>query len=141
MILRLLSDGLDPMWGPTLRLVSCCSNPRLWLWTLLAAAACGGATSAITNGLVDVGGHRLFIECTGIGSPTVVLDAGLTNGGESWSSVQPQIAEFTRVCNYDRAGVGRSEAVSPQIRKAVQEQQRRPPAERRGCNEGGEAGR
>lgn len=53
---------------------------------------------------VDVGGYRLNINCTGQGSPTVVLEAGLGVPAISWRAVQPDIAKFTRVCSYDRAG-------------------------------------
>jgi pimeloyl-ACP methyl ester carboxylesterase len=61
--------------------------------------------------LVDVGGHRLHLHCVGAGSPTVVIDAGLGDWSASWSSrVQPAAAETTRVCAYDRAGMGWSEA-------------------------------
>ena len=60
--------------------------------------------------LVDVGGYRLHINCMGHGSPTVVLDAGLGISFNSWRKVQPQIATFTQVCSYDRAGLGYSEA-------------------------------
>jgi pimeloyl-ACP methyl ester carboxylesterase len=60
--------------------------------------------------LVDVGdGRRMNIYCTGTGSPVVILDAG---GGEStrtWRYVQPKVAAFTRVCSYDRAGIGFSD--------------------------------
>ena len=59
--------------------------------------------------LVDVGGYRMHIACMGNGSPTVVLDAGLSDSFYSWRKVQPQIATFTRVCSYDRAGLGYSE--------------------------------
>jgi pimeloyl-ACP methyl ester carboxylesterase len=59
--------------------------------------------------LVDVGGFRLHINCTGAGSPTVVLDAGLGVPSPTWSLVQPQVAKFTRVCSYDRAGIGKSD--------------------------------
>jgi pimeloyl-ACP methyl ester carboxylesterase len=60
--------------------------------------------------LVDVGGYRLHINCTGTGSPTVVIDAGLGDWSASWSSwVQPGVAKTTRVCTYDRAGMGYSE--------------------------------
>jgi len=76
---------------------------------LLVLAGCGESSATTITGLIDAGGHQLFIECTGSGSPTVVLDAGLTSGGSDWRDVQPQISEFTRVCNYDRAGVERSE--------------------------------
>jgi pimeloyl-ACP methyl ester carboxylesterase len=61
--------------------------------------------------LVDVGGHRLHINCVGTGSPTVVNDAGLGDWSATWSSwVQPEAARTTRVCTYDRAGMGWSEA-------------------------------
>jgi pimeloyl-ACP methyl ester carboxylesterase len=59
--------------------------------------------------LVDVGGHHLHLHCVGQGSPTVVLDAGLGAFSLDWGAVQPQIATSTRVCAYDRAGLGWSE--------------------------------
>ena len=65
--------------------------------------------------LVDVGGRKLHIYCTGEGSPTVILDSGLGDSYLSWSRVQPQIAQFTRVCAYDRAGLGFSDS-SPEPR-------------------------
>ena len=60
--------------------------------------------------LVDVGGYRLHINCTGTGSPTVVIDAGLGDWSTMWSWVQPEVAKTTRVCTYDRAGSGWSDA-------------------------------
>lgn len=63
--------------------------------------------------LVDVGGYRLHIHCTGTGSPTVVIVSGLGDWSTSWaSSVQPEVAKTTRVCTYDRAGLGWSDANS-----------------------------
>jgi pimeloyl-ACP methyl ester carboxylesterase len=59
--------------------------------------------------LVAVDGHQMHINCTGTGSPTVVMDAGLGGWSLDWSTVQPEIAQFTRVCSYDRAGLGWSE--------------------------------
>jgi pimeloyl-ACP methyl ester carboxylesterase len=65
--------------------------------------------------LIDVGGHRLHLNCTGSGSPTVVLEAG---GGEMSSNlgwITPAVARNSRVCVYDRAGRGWSEpADTPQ---------------------------
>lgn len=55
---------------------------------------------------VDVGGYVLNIDCTGEGSPTVVLVSGLEIPASGWRLVQPGIAGFTRVCSYDRAGYG-----------------------------------
>ena len=60
--------------------------------------------------MVDVGGYRLHINCTGAGSPTVVIDAGWGDWSLGWSRVQPGVARTTRVCSYDRAGMGYSEA-------------------------------
>jgi pimeloyl-ACP methyl ester carboxylesterase len=50
----------------------------------------------------------MHIYCTGEGTPAVILDSGLGDSFISWRKVQPQIAEFTRVCSYDRAGIGYS---------------------------------
>jgi len=65
--------------------------------------------------LVDIGGYKLHIYCIGHGSPTVILDAGLGDSFTSWQKVQAQIAKFTRVCSYDRAGIGYSDS-SPRPR-------------------------
>jgi pimeloyl-ACP methyl ester carboxylesterase len=62
--------------------------------------------------MIDVGGYRLHINCTGNpvnGSPTVVMDAGGYDSAETWNKVAPEIAKFARVCVYDRAGLGKSE--------------------------------
>lgn len=52
----------------------------------------------------------MHIDCSGTGSPTVILDSGLGDGYLSWRKVQPQIAQFTRACSYDRAGFGYSDS-------------------------------
>lgn len=67
--------------------------------------------------LVDVGGYKLHIHCTGQGSPTVILEAGMGDSLLTWSNVQPEISKSTRVCSYDRAGYGWSEE-SPYPRTA-----------------------
>ncbi len=69
--------------------------------------------------LVDVGGYRLHINCTGTGSPTVVIEAGLGDWSTGWGFVQPEVAKTTRVCTYDRAGWGWSEE-GPLPRDAAQ---------------------
>ena len=56
--------------------------------------------------LVDVGGHKLNLYCTGHGSPSVILDAGGGETMDTWRKVQPEIAKVTRVCSYDRASMG-----------------------------------
>jgi pimeloyl-ACP methyl ester carboxylesterase len=60
--------------------------------------------------LVDVGGYRLNLNCLGAGRPTVILDNGLGLPAAEWSLVQPDVAEFTRVCSYDRAGYAWSDS-------------------------------
>jgi len=64
---------------------------------------------------VDVGGYKMHCNCTGQGTPTVILDSGLGDSYIFWYKVQPEIAKFTRVCSYDRAGFGYSDS-SPQPR-------------------------
>ena len=59
--------------------------------------------------LVDVGGYRLHLNCRGEGSPMVVLEYGLQGSYLDWYAVEPEIARFTRVCIYDRAGYGWSD--------------------------------
>jgi pimeloyl-ACP methyl ester carboxylesterase len=105
------------------------SRSRLLLYPLLAllalasigggyqtvAAAADAKAFPVPGQLIDVGGHRLHLSCTGSGSPTVVLEpgAGLTSSALGW--IAPAAARDTRVCVYDRAGRGWSEpADAPQ---------------------------
>jgi len=60
--------------------------------------------------LVDVGGHQLHIHCTGEGRPVVALEAPAAGMSAAWGWVQAEAAKTTRVCSYDRAGLGWSEA-------------------------------
>jgi pimeloyl-ACP methyl ester carboxylesterase len=90
---------------------------------LVAAAGCGKpahkperidtrqrAAPAILDGgrLVDVGGHKLYLDCAGSGAPTVVLEAGFGGSSENWRDTQRDLARTTRTCAYDRAGLGSS---------------------------------
>jgi pimeloyl-ACP methyl ester carboxylesterase len=62
--------------------------------------------------LIDVGGWRIHLNCTGetrVGRPIVVLEAGVGAFSVEWSLVQPGVAALGRVCSYDRAGSGWSE--------------------------------
>jgi pimeloyl-ACP methyl ester carboxylesterase len=99
----------------------------------LVAAGCSGSSSDTSTssgsnettqaaaveesdfaGLVDIGGGRqMYMECSGTGSPTVVLESGLRGAADVWSmssagegapTVFPEVAKFTRVCAYDRPG-------------------------------------
>jgi pimeloyl-ACP methyl ester carboxylesterase len=71
--------------------------------------AADAAASPAQGQLIDVGGHRLYLNCTGSGSPTVVIEpgAGLMSSDLGW--IAPAVARDTRVCVYDRAGRGWSE--------------------------------
>jgi pimeloyl-ACP methyl ester carboxylesterase len=82
------------------------------LATALGSAAAHAAESGDFAGLVAIGGGRkMYLECRGIGSPTVVLVAGLKGSAEDWNitkhskpTVFAEVAKFTRVCAYDRPG-------------------------------------
>jgi pimeloyl-ACP methyl ester carboxylesterase len=72
---------------------------------------------------VDVGGYKMHIDCIGQGSPVVVFDAGLGDSYISWRKVQPEIAKITRVCSYDRAGLGFSDSSPrPRTSKVIAEE-------------------
>ena len=95
-----------------------------WWATVLAVAGplLGPAADATASpgvgdvaGLVDIGGRSLYLDCRGQGGPTVILESGLDGRSDVWSRddlrpagdrtmVQPGVAEFTRVCAYDRPG-------------------------------------
>src|SRR5687768_12578310 len=60
--------------------------------------------------LVDVGGRRLHLHCSGTAATTVVIEAGASSFAIDFALVQPEVAKATRVCSYDRAGSGWSEA-------------------------------
>lgn len=102
----------------------------MWRWTMrifvalgafLIVAALSGATyqwiatrkelaaTPPPGRLVDIGGYRLHLWCTGDGAPAVILDTGLGGSSAGWGFVQPDVARFTRVCSYDRAGMGYSD--------------------------------
>ncbi len=103
------------------------SRTRVWLvypvFAALLISAIGGAYETyaervdgsafpIPGRLVDVGDHRLHINCTGSGSPTVVLEPGLGEPSTAMAWIAPAVAQTTRVCVYDRAGRGWSESTS-----------------------------
>lgn len=60
--------------------------------------------------MVDVGGRRLHLHCSGGAAPTVVIEAGASSFAIDFALVQPAVAKETRVCSYDRAGSGWSDA-------------------------------
>jgi pimeloyl-ACP methyl ester carboxylesterase len=75
------------------------------------ASAKDAKTYKPLNQMVDVIGIQMRLDCRGSGSPTVVLEAGASIYSIAWARVQDDVAKFTRVCSYDRAGLGWSEGV------------------------------
>ncbi len=131
-------EALGWVWPPTLLALAAWTavqaRHHLMNWSrrlvvypvaaVMALAAIGGAietaaaaTSALPSQgrLFDAGDHRLYLECSGTGSPTVVLSNGFSEHTSSWARITPAVAQSTRVCAYDRAGLGWSDpAGSPQ---------------------------
>lgn len=86
------------------------------VFIVLAGATYQGVATALERreyprpgGLVEVGDHQLHIHCTGRGTPTVVLEAPAAGLSAAWGEVQARLAAKTRVCSYDRSGLGWSE--------------------------------
>lgn len=93
-----------------------------FLILLVVAGAAGAIYQAVssardakaykpTDQMVDVKGIQMRLDCRGSGSPTVVLEAGAQSSSIYWVRIQDDVAKFTRVCSYDRAGYGWSETV------------------------------
>ena len=101
------------------------------LFLMLVGATYQGVATALERRrfpypgrLIDAGGYQLHLYCVGHGTPTVVLEAPAVTMSAVWAGVQGTVAKVTRVCSYDRAGVGWSEtgdapfspaAVAPQL--------------------------
>ena len=60
-------------------------------------------------------GNKLFMNCSGKGSPVVMMDTPGGHSSDVWFMVQAKIAKFTKVCVYDRAGLGFSERATPRL--------------------------
>lgn len=69
--------------------------------------------------LIEVQGRKISIQCAGGGAPVVILESGLGVYSGTWYKVFPEVAKFTRVCIYDRPGLGASE---PSITPRTSEQ-------------------
>ncbi len=91
------------------------------VFAILASSAIGGGYETVreatdsnampaTGRLIDVGGHKMYLNCVGSGSPTVVLEPGAGGTSSQMGWITPVVARSTRVCEYDRAGRGWSEA-------------------------------
>jgi pimeloyl-ACP methyl ester carboxylesterase len=75
------------------------------------SAGCSTFSTSLPSGKVDVGGYELYYECSGQGSPTVILESGGGNDSSYWADVFDGVKGTTRVCKYDRANLGRSDKV------------------------------
>ena len=85
-------------------------NALLYLTALIAAVILASTTPPEPPGkLVDLGGHRLHVNCTGKGAPLIVVENGLGDFSFDWFIVQSRISNLTRICTYDRAGYAWSE--------------------------------
>lgn len=130
-------DALGWVWPPLLiallaATVVCVrrrlhSRSRSWvvypMLALYALSAIGGGYQTLRESLdrrahgapgqlIDVGGHRLHLQCEGSGAPTVVLESGLGESSAYWGWIYPAVGHDTQVCVYDRAGRGWSEPAS-----------------------------
>jgi pimeloyl-ACP methyl ester carboxylesterase len=128
---------LNWVWPPAMLALAVwmivCVHRRLQSWggrwllypviAMLALASIGGGYQTLgaaadakaypmPGQLIDVGGHRLHLRCTGAGAPTVVLEPGAGEMSSSLGWIAPAVARATRVCVYDRAGRGWSEPAS-----------------------------
>src|SRR4051794_18941926 len=88
----------------------------LLVWVMIAVAARAQNASAppfpAPGRLIDLGGWRLHLNCFGQANPSrpaVILESGAGDFSVDWSLVQPLVAQFARVCSYDRAGAGWSD--------------------------------
>jgi pimeloyl-ACP methyl ester carboxylesterase len=81
---------------------------------LTAVGAAAAVAQAGTGKMIDVGGHRLYIECSGSGGPAVIFQPGLGASSSAWANIAPTVAATTTVCAYDRAGHGRSDEAGSQ---------------------------
>ena len=79
------------------------------LAAVIASVLTPGAPTPAAARRIDVGGFRLNLRCDGEGSPAVILEAGAGDTLATWEWVLPGVRKLTRVCAYDRAGLGRSD--------------------------------
>jgi pimeloyl-ACP methyl ester carboxylesterase len=83
--------------------------PRIGMGFFVVIATCALSAFSLSapkpiGKLVDLGGHRLHVHCTGNGDPTIVVENGLGDFSFDWSLVQSSVSAFARICTYDRAG-------------------------------------
>jgi pimeloyl-ACP methyl ester carboxylesterase len=81
----------------------------LLLGLLVFLSSCAGPSAGPTERNIDIGTHKLHVYCAGHGTPTIVIDTGITETYESWMPLIGKLSAETRVVAYERAGYGRSE--------------------------------
>ncbi len=81
----------------------------LLLAACLVGASCERESPPFSDQMISIGSHRLQIRMEGEGTPTVVIEAGITDQMENWGPLQQRIAQVTRIVTYNRAGYGQSE--------------------------------
>jgi pimeloyl-ACP methyl ester carboxylesterase len=113
--------GLQNVVAPRTSLVRKIGRAPLVLTVVLIGSACAGAIYQVIGMWNDahrfpqkgrsvrVGNFGMNLNCSGQGTPTVVLDSGGGVPAIGWIKVQPDVAKFARVCSYDRAGYGWSD--------------------------------
>jgi pimeloyl-ACP methyl ester carboxylesterase len=84
--------------------VSVLSRLMVCAWVLRVGICFADDVPKAPGKLLDLGGHRLHVNCAGRGSPTVVVENGLGDFSFDWVLVQTRVARFARICTYDRAG-------------------------------------
>src|SRR5215213_6694281 len=82
------------------------SRRALWLIAAFVAFVVVAALFAVLNRPEPPG---QMVDVEGEGSPAVILDAGAADAWLTWHQIQPELASLTRVCSYDRAGIGYSD--------------------------------
>jgi pimeloyl-ACP methyl ester carboxylesterase len=80
------------------------SMTLVYLHSALCVSLLRGADPAPLGQMVDLGGRRLHLNCTGVGSPAVIVENGGGGFSVEWALVQPEVAKHTRICTYDCAG-------------------------------------
>jgi hypothetical protein len=80
----------------------------LSLWNL-AAAKWQHERNPVPGSFYAVEGLQMHIDCSGTGSPAVIMEAAASAPWSLWRKAQPDLSQITRVCSYDRAGHGWSE--------------------------------
>ena len=98
--------------------MSTCTEPRPRVarkcfmrnaFVVLTMVMAGFHAAAAPGRMVDIGGRRLHLVCSGSGFPTVIFESGSGEGWYSWALVQGEVGQHVRACSYDRSGIGYSD--------------------------------